>query len=76
MMLAEEKIACLTMTKPAHGQAPALARGWTFLSRLLVVMRGSPRADAIFSRYASCRWCDSTERQLNNAIMFGRSARY
>jgi len=29
----------------------------------------------ISSRYESCRWCDSTERQLNNDIMFGRSAR-
>jgi hypothetical protein len=77
MTLAEQKIACLTMTKPAHGQASVLARGRTFLSRLLLVMQGSPRTeDAIFSRYESCRWCDSTERQLNNAIMFGRSARF
>jgi hypothetical protein len=77
MTLAEDKIACLTMTKPAHGQASVLARGWTFLCRLLVVMQGSPRAEgAIFRRYESCRWCDSTERQLNNAIMFGRSARF
>jgi len=72
MTLAEEKIACPTMTK-----ASVLARGWTFLARLLVVMQGSPRAeDDIFRRYESCRWCDSTERQLNNEIMFGRSARF
>ena len=32
--------------------------------------------DDIFRRYESCRWCEPTERQLNNAIMFGRSARY
>ena len=77
MMLVEEKIANLTMTKPADGQAPVLARGRTFLSRLLVVMQGSPRAeDAISRRYESCRWCDSTERQLNNEIMFGRSTRF
>jgi hypothetical protein len=69
--------ACPTMTKPAHGQASVLGRGRTFLSRLLVVMRGSQRAeDPIFKRYGSCRWCDSTERQLNDAIMFGRSARF
>ena len=76
MTLAKEKIACPTMTKPARGEASVLARGWTFLTRLLVVMQGSPRTeDAIFSRYESCRWCDSTERQLNNAIMFGRTGR-
>jgi hypothetical protein len=65
------------MTKPARGQASVLARGWTFLARLLVMMHGSLRAeDDIFRRYESCRWCDSTERQLNNEIMFGRSARF
>jgi len=69
MTLPEEKIACPTMTKPA--------RGWAFLARLLLVVQGSPRAeDDIFRRYESCRWCDSTERQLNNEIMFGRSARF
>ena len=77
MTLAQEKFACLTMTEPARGQASVLARGWTLLSRLLVVMQRSPRTeDAIFRRYESCRWCDSTERQLNNAIMFGRSPRF
>jgi hypothetical protein len=77
MTLAEDKIACLTMTEPGRGQASVLARRWTFLSRLLVVMQGSPRAKGVvFRRYESCRWCDSTERQLNNAIMFGRSARF
>jgi hypothetical protein len=77
MTLAEEKVACPTITKPARGQAFVLARGWTFLTRLLVVIQGSPRAeDGIFRRYESCRWCDSTERQLNNEIMFGRSARF
>lgn len=71
MTTAEDKMPCLTMTKPERGQ------GWTFLSRFLVVMQGSPRAKGtIFRRYESCRWCDSTERQLNNAIMFGRSARF
>jgi hypothetical protein len=76
MTLAEEKIACPTMTKPARGQASVPARGWTFLARLLVVM-GSPRSeDDIFRRYESCRWCDSTERQLNNDMMFGRSTRF
>ena len=77
MTLAKEKIACPTMTKPARGEASVLARGWTFLTRLLVVMQGSPGAgDDLFRRYESCRWCDSTERQLNNEIMFGRSARF
>jgi hypothetical protein len=77
MTFVEDRIACLTMTKPARGQASILARGWTFLSRLLVVMQGSQRAErAISRRYESCRWCDSTERQLNNAIMFGRSTRF
>ena len=77
MTLAEQKIARPTMTKPARGQAIVLARGWTFLARLLVVTQRSLRAeDDIFRRYESCRWCDSTERQLNNEIMFGRSARF
>jgi hypothetical protein len=77
MTLAEEKVACPTMTKPACGQASVLERGWTFLARLLVVMQESPRAgDDHFRRYESCRWCDSTERQLNNEIMFGRSTRF
>jgi hypothetical protein len=77
MTLAQEKIAFLSTTKPARGQASLLARGWTFLARLPVVMQGPPRAeDDIFRRYQSCRWCDSTERQLNNEIMFGRSARF
>ena len=75
MTIAEEKIACPTMTKPARGKAPVLVRGWTFLARL--VMQGSPRAEGdIFMRFESCRWCDSTERQLNNEIMFGSSARF
>jgi hypothetical protein len=66
-----------TMTKPARGQASVLARGLAFLARLLLIMQGSPRAeDDIRRRYESCRWCDSTERQLNNEIMFGRSARF
>ena len=74
MTLAEQKIACSTMTKPARRSA--LARGWTFLTRLLVVMQESPGAgDDLFRRYESCRWCDSTERQLNNEIMFGRTGR-
>ena len=77
MTLAKEKIACPTMTKPARGKASVLARGWTFLARVLVVTQGSPcTEDGIFKRYESCRWCDSTERQLNNEIMFGRSARF
>jgi hypothetical protein len=76
MMLAEEKFACLTITEPAHGQASVLTRGWTFLTRLLGPVQGSARAeDRMFRRYESCRWCDSTERQLNNDIMFGRSTR-
>jgi hypothetical protein len=74
MTLAEQKIACSAMTKPARKSV--LARGWTFLASLLVVTQGSPRTDdGIFRRYESCRWCDSTERRLNNEIMFGRSAR-
>jgi hypothetical protein len=77
MTLAQEKIACPTMTKPARGQAFVLARGWAFLARLLLIMQGSRCAeDDIFRRYESCRWCDSTERQLNNEIMFGGSARF
>jgi hypothetical protein len=61
------------MTNPVHGQASALARGWTFLTRLRVLMQPSLRAEeGISRRYESCRWCDSTERQLNNEIMFGR----
>jgi len=77
MTFAEEKIACPTMTQPARGQASVIGRGWTFLARLLIVRRESPRADDdIFRRYESCRWCDSTERQLNNEIMFGRFARF
>jgi len=48
-----------------------------FLARLLVLMQASQRAeDDISRRYKSCRWCDSTERQLNNEIMFARSARF
>ena len=75
MTLAEQRIARLTMTKPVRRSV--LARGWTFLARLLVATQGSPRTeDGIFGRYESCRWCDSTERQLNNEIMFGRSARF
>jgi hypothetical protein len=75
MTLAEQKIACSTMTKPARRSV--LARGWTFLARVLVVTQGSPcTEDGIFKRYESCRWCDSTERQLTNEIMFGRSARF
>jgi hypothetical protein len=74
MTLAETEISCPAMTKPARGQASTLARGWTFLARLLVLMQASLRAeDDIFRRYECCRWCDSTERQLNNEIMFGRS---
>ena len=76
MTLAEERIACPTMTKPARGQASVIARGWTFLARLRVLMQGPPRAeDDTFRRYKTCRWCDSTERQLNNEMMFGRSGR-
>jgi len=71
-MTLENKIPCPSMIKPSRGKLSVLARGWTFLSRLLVVMRGSPR----FLRYENCRWCDSTERQLNNEIMFGRSTRF
>jgi hypothetical protein len=74
MSLAENEIACPTITNPVHGQASALAHGWTFLTRLRVLMRPSLRAaEDISRRYESCRWCDSTERQLNNEIMFGRS---
>ena len=77
MTLAEKEISCPTMPKPARGQVSVLARGWTFLARLRVLMQESLRAeDDIFRRYESCRWCEPTERQLNNAIMFGRSARY
>jgi hypothetical protein len=77
MTLAEEKIACSTITRSAHDQATVFVRGWTFFARLLVLMRESLRAeDDIFRRYERCRWCDSTERQLNNEIMFGRSARF
>jgi hypothetical protein len=69
MMLAEEKIARFAMTEVARGQASVLARGWRFLARHLVAIRGSPRAeDDIFRRYESCGWCDSIERQLNNEI--------
>ena len=64
------------MTKPSRGQVSVPARGWTFLAHLWVLMQASVRAEGdISSRYESCRWCDSTERQLNNDIMFGRSAR-
>jgi hypothetical protein len=77
MTLAEEKIPCLTMTKPVRGPVSVLARGWTFLARLRVLMQPSLHAEDECSRhYESCRWCDSTERQLNNEIMFGRSTRY
>ena len=77
MTLAEKEISYPRMTKPARGQVSVLARGWTFLARLRVLMQESLRAeDDIFRRYESCRWCDSTERQLNNEIMFGLSARY
>jgi hypothetical protein len=77
MMLAHEKIACPSMTKPARDQASMLARGWTFLARLLVVTQGSLRAeDDVIRRYERRRWCDSTERQLNNELMFGRSTRF
>ena len=77
MTLAEKEISCPTMPKPARGQVSVLARGWAFLARLLLNMQGSRCAeDDIFRRYESCRWCEPTERQLNNAIMFGRSARY
>jgi hypothetical protein len=71
------QIAYPTMTKPARGEASVVAQGWTLLTRLLVVMQGSPRAeDDTSRRYESCRWCDSTERQLNNEIMFGRWGRF
>jgi hypothetical protein len=74
MTLVEKEIACPTMTKPARGQASVLARGSTFLARLRVLMQPSLRAEEdITRRYESCRWCDSTERQLNNEAMFGRS---
>jgi hypothetical protein len=77
MTFAEESVASLTMSKPSRGQASMLARGWTFLTRLLVGMQESLRAeDDIIKRYERRRWCDSTERQLNNEIMFGRSARF
>jgi hypothetical protein len=70
MTFAEEKTACPTMTEATR--ASVLARGWRRLARLLVAMR--PRAeDDIFRRYEMRRWCDSTERQLNNEIMFGRA---
>ena len=76
-MTLENKIPCPSMIKPSRGKLSVLARGWTFLARLRVLMQESLRAeDDIFRRYESCRWCDSTERQLNNEIMFGRSARY
>ena len=77
MTIAEDDIACPSVTKPARGQASVLARGWTFLAHLRVLMQASLRAEEDISRrYESCRWCDSTERQLNNEIMFGRSARF
>jgi len=77
MTLAENEIACPSMTKPSRGQASVLGRGWTFLARLRVLMQASVRAEEdISSRYESCRWCDSTERQLNDEIMFGRPARF
>jgi len=77
MTLAEKEISYPTMPKPARGQVSVLARGWTLLARLRVLMQEWLRAeDDIFRRYESCRWCEPTERQLNNAIMFGRSARY
>jgi len=78
MTLAEIEIACpTTKTKPARAQASVLARGWTFLARLRVLMQPSLLAEeGISRRYENCRWCDSTERQLNNEIMFGRSARF
>ena len=76
-MTLENKIPCPSMIKPSRGKLSVLARGWTFLARLRVLMQESLRAeDDIFRRYESCRWCEPTERQLNNAIMFGRSARY
>jgi hypothetical protein len=77
MTLAENEIACPTMIMSARGQASVLARGSTFLDRLRVLMQPSLRTEEdISGRYQSCRWCDSTERQLNNEIMFGRSARF
>jgi hypothetical protein len=77
MTLAENEIECPTMTNPVYGQASGLAHGWTFLTRLRVLMQPSLRAEEDISRrYESCRWCDSTERQLNNDIMFGRFARF
>jgi hypothetical protein len=77
MTLAEEKIACPAMTKPTRDQASIFARGWRLLGRLTVVKRGSLRAeDDIFGRYERRRWCDSTERQLNDELMFGRSTRF
>jgi len=77
MTLAENEIACPSMTKPSRGQVSVLARGWTFLARLRVLMQPSLHAEEECSRrYESCRWCDSTERQLNDEIMFGRPARF
>jgi hypothetical protein len=74
MTLAKKELACPTMAKPARGQASVLARGSTFLARLRVLMQASvPAEEHIPRRYESCRWCDSTERQLNNETMFGRS---
>jgi hypothetical protein len=76
MTLAKKEIGCSAM-KPTRGQASMLARGWTVLARLLVQMQPPLHAEEnISKRYESHRWCDSTERQLNNAIMFGRPARF
>jgi hypothetical protein len=77
MTIAENEIACPTMTKPLRGQVSVLARGSMFLAWLRVLRQPSLRAEQECSRgYESCRWCDSTERQLNNAIMFGHPARF